>query len=59
MTINNLWKILCYGVKRCHYEKLIGNRELWEQLYPDLFNNTFTTATGTQVKTLPDEVIDW
>ena len=28
MTINNCWKLFRYWVKRDHYEKLIGIREL-------------------------------
>ena len=47
MTIINCWKIFCYGVKRYHYEKLIGIRELLERLALDLFNNTFSIDTGT------------
>ena len=42
MTITNCWKLFCYGVKRYHYEKLIGIRELLEQLAQDCFNNTFS-----------------
>ena len=30
MTIANFWKIFHYGVKRYHYKKLIGFRELLE-----------------------------
>ena len=26
MTITNCWNLFCYGVKRYHYEKLIGIR---------------------------------
>ena len=29
------WKLFCYGVKRDHYEKLIGIRELSERLAQD------------------------
>ena len=28
MTINNCWKLFCYGFKRYHYEKLISIKEL-------------------------------
>ena len=58
MTITNLWKMFCYGVKRYQYEKLMGIRELLEQLAPDCFNNTFSTDTGTPAKKIPplDEV---
>ena len=30
MNITNIWKLFHYGVKRDHYEKLIGIRELLE-----------------------------
>ena len=32
MTIANLWKLFCYGVKRDHYEKMIGIRKFQELL---------------------------
>ena len=35
MTITDFWKIFRYGVKRDHYEKLIGIRESSEQLALD------------------------
>ena len=35
MTITNYWKLFCYGVKIYHYKKLIGIRELLEQLAQD------------------------
>ena len=59
VTITSFWKIFCYGVKRHHYEKLIGIKELSG---PDLdcFNNSFSTDTGTPSKNIPplDEVND-
>ena len=30
IIITNYWKLFCFGVKRDHYEKLIGIRELLE-----------------------------
>ena len=57
-TITNLWKLFRYGVKRYHYEKLIGIRAFSEQLALDFFKNTFSTDTGTPAKKIPplDEV---
>ena len=58
MTITNLWKLFRYGVKRYHYEKLIGIREFSEQLALDFFKNNFSTDTGTPAKNITplDEV---
>ena len=47
MNITNFWKLFCYGVNRDHYDKLIGIRELLEQLAQDCFNNTFSPDIGT------------
>ena len=47
------WKLFGYGVKRDHYDKLIGIREFLEPLTLDLFNNTFPTYTGTPEKNTP------
>ena len=41
MTINNCWKLFRYGVKRDHYDKFIGIRELLERLAQYCFNNPF------------------
>ena len=41
-----------YGVKRYHYGKFIGIRELQERIAVDCYNNTFTTDTGTQAKNI-------
>ena len=59
-TINKLLQLCCYGVKRDHYDKLIGIREFLEQLALDLFNNPFSTHTGTPQKNKPllDDVDD-
>ena len=58
MTITNGWKLFRYEVKRDHYEKMIGIRELSKRLAQDCFNNTFLTDTGTPSKNIPhlDEV---
>ena len=40
-TSNNFWKLFCCGVKRYHYEKLIGIREFPEQLSKYCLNNHF------------------
>ena len=37
MTITNCWKLFRYGVKREHYDKLIGIREFSERLAQDCF----------------------
>ena len=60
MTITNFWKLFCYGVKRYHYEKLIGIREFSEQLAQYCFNNTFSPETGIPENNTPpfDEVDD-
>ena len=57
MTITNGWKLFRYGVKRDHYEKIIGNREFSEQLSQDCFNNRFSTDSGTQGKNIPPLMI--
>ena len=41
MTITNFWKLFLYGVKRDHYDKLIGIREFPEPFALDCFNNHF------------------
>ena len=46
-TITNGWKLFRYGVKRDHYDKLIGIREFSERLAQDYFNNNFKTDIGT------------
>ena len=60
MTINNCWELFCYGVKRDHYDKLIGIREFSERLAQDCFNNQFLPDRGTPSKNIPplDEVDD-
>ena len=51
--------MFCYGVKRYHYRKLIGIRELLELLDLDLFNNTSSTDTGTQANNIhPLDAVD-
>ena len=59
-TINNVWKLFCYGVKRDHNEKLIDIREFLERLAQDCFNNNFSPDRGTPEKNIPhlDEVND-
>ena len=53
-----LLEIFRFGVRRYHYEKLVGIREFLEQYYLDCFNNPFSTDTGTLSKNMPllDEV---
>ena len=60
MTITNCWKLFRYGVKRYHYDKLIGIREFSERLAQDSFNNNFSSDSGTPAKNIPllDEVDD-
>ena len=53
ITITNFWKLFSYGVKRNHYEKLIGIREFLERISLDWLNNPFTTETGTLSKITP------
>ena len=53
MTITIFWKLFSYGVKKEHYEKLSGIRELFEQLSLDCFNNKFSNDTGTLAKNIP------
>ena len=50
MAITNLWKLFCYGVKRYHCDKLIGIRELSEQLTIYCFSNTFKNHTRIPAK---------
>ena len=45
--------MFCYGVKRDHYEKLVGIRELSERLAQDCFNNPFSPDRGTPEKNIP------
>ena len=58
MTITNCWKLFFYGVKRDHYDKLIGIREFSERLAQDCFNNKFLSDRGNPAKNIPpnDEV---
>ena len=58
MTIINYWKLFHYGVKRYHYDKLIGIRELLELLALDCSKNPFSTDTETLTNniSLLDEV---
>ena len=58
MTITNLCKIFRYGVKRYHYDKLVGIREFLERLALDCFKDPFSTDTGTPANNMPplDEV---
>ena len=60
MTITNFWKLFCYRVKRKHYDKLIGIRELLERLAQYCFNNKFSPDRGTPSKKMSplDEVDD-
>ena len=60
ITITNFWKLFCFGVKRDHYDKLIGIREFLERLAFNCFNNTFSTDTGIPEKNIPllDEIDD-
>ena len=53
MTITNCWKMFRYGVKRDHYEKLVGIRELLERLAQDCFNSPFSSDRGTPAKNIP------
>ena len=53
-TVTNLWKLFCCGVKRYHYEKLIGIREFWERLALYCFNNE-TGTPENNIRTL-DEI---
>ena len=49
-TITNCWNLFCYGVKRYHYDKLIGVREFSERLAEDWFNNKLSPDRGTPAK---------
>ena len=53
MPITNFCKLFYSGVKRDHYEKLIGIIELLERLALDCFNNTFSTDTRNTAKNIP------
>ena len=53
MKITDCWKMFRYVVKRHHYEKNIGIRELSEQITVDFFNNTLTTDKETPEKNIP------
>ena len=59
MTIPIFWKLFWYGVKRCHYEKLIGIREFSEWLAIYCFNNTFSTCTETPENNIPPHWWGW
>ena len=60
MNITNFWKLFRYGVKRDHYDKLIGIREFLEQLAQDCFKNKISPDRGTPANKIPplDEVDD-
>ena len=53
MTINNCWKLFCYGFKRDHYDKLMGIREFSERLAQYCFNDNFSPDRGTPQKNIP------
>ena len=53
MTITNGRKLFLYGVKRDHYDQLIGIREFSERLAQDCFNNNFSSDRGTPEKNIP------
>ena len=46
MNITNLWKLFRFGVKRDNYDKLIGIREILEQLDIDFLDNNFQLILG-------------
>ena len=52
-TITNCLKLFRYGVKREHYGKLIGIREVSEKIAVDCFNNNLTRDTGIMENTIP------
>ena len=58
MNITNFWKLSRYGIKRDHYDKLIGIREFLERLAQDCFNNKLSSDIETSAKNIPplDEV---
>ena len=60
MAITNCWELFRCGVKRDHYDKLIGIKEFFEQLYQDCFDNPMLPDRGTPTKKIPplDEVDD-
>ena len=60
MTITNCRKLFRYGVKRDHYDTLIGIREFLGRLAQDFFNNNFSPDRGTPENNIPtlDEVDD-
>ena len=60
ITIINCWKLFRYGVKRYHYDKLVGIRELLERISQDFFNNKLSSDIGTPANNIPplDEVDD-
>ena len=60
MNITNCWKLFRYGVKRDHYDKLMGIREFLERLAQYCFNNKLSSDRGTPAKNIPplDEVDD-
>ena len=60
MYNTNFWKLFRYGVKRDHYDKLIGIRAFSERLSQDCFNNKLSSDIGNPEKNIPplDEVDD-
>ena len=56
MTITSWGKLFSCGVKRYHYEKFIGIRELSERLSINWFNRNLKTDTRTPKTPLLDEV---
>ena len=53
MNMTNCWKLFWYGVKRDHYDKFVGIRELSEGLAQDCFNNNFSPDRWTPAKNIP------
>ena len=54
MTTTNCWKLFRYGVKRYHYDKLIGIREFSERLDQYCFNNKISPDRGNLENNIPN-----
>ena len=53
INITTFWKLFCYGIKRNHYDKLIGIKEFLKQLAQGCFNNNFSPDRGNPSNNIP------
>ena len=53
INVTRFWKLFSHGVKREHYEKVIGIRRLLGRVSRYCFSNPFSSDSGTPAKNIP------